>query len=242
MPCGCNDNGSKVAPNIRRETVDVPTGGGQTAEVRLGDTDPSVSGWLINFATETKVGAVLPQFVLDGRDRWIGSAVMHFGDENGGLLCNNGGRIYAPFPTVTMSFFDANGSGAASPRIQLVGRPLYGNQGAGASTLARGISQADIANTASNSFDVPLGAVSYWVARPDDGGTVEIKADAGSGDTVENYVLSNASAAYPLQAPSPWRDVPIFAGDTASAIEVENTTGGTQLFQVHWLFDLAALR
>jgi hypothetical protein len=236
----CEHDKPELTP--RRELVDVPTGPGQTDDIRLGDYDPQVSGWLISIASVTKVAAALPNVIIDGLDNWLGSAALHFGDQNAGIQVNNGGRIYVPYPTVRLSFFDQNGSGGASPQLSVLGRPLRGYEAAGFSTVAVGTSQATIANAGTNAFNVPLGASSYWVSRPDNGGTVEVLCDDGVGNSVSEYVLDANDVSYPLPAPSPWRDVPLFAGDTNSTIEVTNNTGGGQLFVVHWRFDLAAMR
>ena len=238
MPCKSNQ--PELAP--RRELVDVPTGAAQTDDIRLGDYDPQVQGWLVSIASVTKVAAALPAVIIDGLDRWLGAAALHFGDANAGIQVNNGGRIYVPYPTVTLSFFDQNASGGASPQLSVLARPLRGYEAAGFSTRAVGTSQATIADGNNNSFNVPLGASAYWVSRPDDGGTVEVTVDDGAGNTVENYVLDANNVAYPLPAPSPWREVPLFAGDTNSTIEVDNNTGAGARFVVHWLFDLAAMR
>ena len=213
--------------------------------IRVGDTHPSLTGWILSFGLETAISSTLPSVNLDATDRFLGSASVEFGDQNAGILCTLGGRLYCPFPTVTMSFYDALASGAATkPRIQIVARPVMNNQAGGASTQARGISPADIAAEANADFTVPKGAIAFWVPRPTDSATITILAQDGQGNAVEEYVLGTARTDYPLQSPAPWRDVPPWNnGDSNPVINIAVAAGATtSSYQVHWLFDLATLR
>ena len=241
MPCESTEN---PAP-ARRETVDVTTDGTQTT-VRFGDAYPSQTGWVISIGLESKVAGTAPEFTLTMSDQWLGSAELNVGDQNGSIMACQGGRFLCPFPTVSFDFFDGVAAGGGTqPRVQLIARPLSNNQASGASTQLRGVSQAAINASANNDFSAPLGAIAYWVARPSDGGDVDITVEDGAGSAVEVYSLSDASAAYPLQAPAPWRDVPIWNnGSTAPVINVAPGagTGSGTIYKIHWLFDLATLR
>jgi len=242
VPCGCQ---APTPPPNRRETVDIPTNGSQV-DIRIGDAHPSLTGWVISVGLANKVGGTQPSFTLTLVEEWLGSAELNVGDQNAGVQVCQGGRFLCPFPTVTLSFYDATSAGGGNkPRVQVLARPVLNNESGGASTELRGVSRAAINAEADNDFDVPLGAVAYWVARPNDGGDVDITADDGGGNTVEVYSLSDASAAYPLQAPAPWRDVPIWNnGDTAPVINIAAGagTGSGTIYKIHWLYDLATLR
>ena len=238
MACGSNDR-----PSPRRETVSVPTGAaGATNSILFGECHPNQLGWVVSLAFQTKVAGTEPAFLLHGQDAFLGTAEMEFGDQSGGILCTQGGQLFCPWPTLKLSFFDQLGSGGNEPLISAIGRPVLAGDSPGASTQCRGLSTATIANGANNSFDAPAGAIAYWVARPNDGGTVEVTVADGAGNTVENYVLSTAAVAYPLPAPAPWRDVPVWNASTAASVEVANNIGSGQVFKVHWLYDLGTLR
>jgi hypothetical protein len=238
VACGCNDR-----PPPRRETVEVPTAPGVSTLVRLGECHPAQLGWALAFGYSTKVASTRPEFILRGQDVFLGTASDQYGDSNGGILCAQGGRLFCPWPTLELEFFDALGSSAATkPQIQIVARPVLASDHGGASTVCRGISSASVANGNTGTFTVPLGALEYWVARPDDGGVIYVTAEDGLGSAVENFVVSTGTVAYPDVNPAAWRDVPQFDAGTASAIEVTSAMGTTQKIVVHWKYDLSALR
>lgn len=238
MPCGSN----YTPPDPRRETVEVPVDG-STVTVRFGEAHPQQLGWILSMAYETKNDDCQPAFILHGQDKFLGSAQFEVGDQNGGILCTVGGRLFCPWPTLTLEFFDQNSAGSGSaPKIQIVARAVIGSEHGGASSKCRGMATQDIASTASASFTAPLGAISYWVSRPLDGGTVEVKVDDGAGETVSNYVLSADAVGYPLPAPTPWRELPPPGGSSMPQVELTNAVGSEEKFLVHWLFDLSALR
>jgi len=231
-----------VAP--RRDKVSIPTGAGQSNTIKFGDTQPELSGWVVSFRVTGQASGVFPTFIIHARDNFLGTATVEFGDSSAGVSCNQGGRLWIPYPSADLEFYDRAGSGGASPVVHTVARAVMLGQFPGASSTCKGISAADVAAGGDNDFDVPAGAQEYWVGRPNDGDEQTVEAIDGEGNSVEIYNFSADDLPYTQTNPSPWRETPPWDGNTASKINVALGAGvaANNQVEVHWRFNLGGLR
>ena len=213
-------------PAPRRYTVDLDVHGEE--RIRFGDTHPKLCGWVLSWVTAQGIAGALPMGIITCSDRWYQEAVLEFGDTTTAPSFSQGGRVYVPYPTVTLDLFDEAGIGDVN--INIIGRPVMSGETVGAKTTLVGYVHT-VANAAGTGVAaIPNGAQRYWcvqagipnAAAISSSLTVQVQGGAAFGNQWDIYTLDDASCANPLVNPAPWRQLPPVDFSSNGRIRIDN--------------------
>jgi hypothetical protein len=232
-------NGDFPAP--RRFTVEI--GATDSDTIRFGDTHPQLCGWVLSWATHQAINGSLPQAIFTCQDRWFQQAEIPFGDQNLAPSIAQGGRVFVPYPTVVLDFFDAGGIGGVTTEI--IGRPVLVGQDPGALTTLIAWQEVNIAAAATSTVTFPDGAFNYLVTKAGQASDVTVFLQSGPafGINWDTYTLTDAGFPSGQHTPTPWRPLPPPDASSTGQVEITNNDGVNSAdLAVLFQFDFAAGR
>ena len=213
-------------PAPRRYTVDLDVAGEE--RIRFGDTHPKLCGWVLSWVTAHGIAAALPMGIITCSDRWYEQAVLEFGDTTTAPSFSQGGRVYVPYPTVTLDLFDAGGVGDVN--INIIGRPVMSGETVGAKTTLVGYVHT-VANAGGTGVvAIPNGAQRYWcvqagipnAAAISSSLTVQVQGGAAFGSQWDIYTLDDNPTANQVVTPAPWRQLPPVDFSSNGRVRIDN--------------------
>ena len=233
-------------PAPRRYTVDLGVAGAE--RIRFGDTHPRLCGWVLSWVTAQGVAGALPQALVVCSDRWYEQAQLEFGDETTSPSISQGGRVYIPYPSVTLDLFDAAGIGDVN--VNIIGRPVLAGELCGASTRLVGFVHTVVNAANTGLAAVPTGAQRYWAVQSGivnsalaSDITISVQAGAAFATQWDQYTLDSATNANPLVTAAPWRTLPPVDFGSPGRLRFDNNDGAqNSRVASYFEFDFAAGR
>jgi len=210
-------------PAPKRFSIDLEASGQQT--VRFGDTHPNLCGWVLSWVTSLGTNAALPQCLFTCADRWYEQKEINYGDQTLSPSVGRSGKVFVPFPSIQMDFYDSAGIGDVN--IQIIGRPIGLGEDPGAGTTLLAWSTKQVSPSSSQTILFPEGAQRYWTVKTGAASSVGIQIQAGAsfGTTWDQYTLALDDVTNGQLTPSPWRDLPPPDASGAGRIRYDNDDG-----------------
>jgi len=224
-------------PPLRRYTVEL-TGGNPAAAVAWGDQSPQLRGWDLSWVTTNTINGSQVEAIIECREDWFQAAKLEYGDHNGGVLMQQGGTVFVPYPSFTVTLFDANGVGGDT--IELVARPVMCGEVPKGEPNFYAVRSYQAAAAATTSIDIPQNANLWAYARGETDATpIKVEAIGQTNKVFWAFVLDAASAHAGAITVSPWRTVPLTDNSGTGEIQITNGDGvnGTSGF-IHFQFNL----
>tara|TARA_R100001594_G_scaffold139345_1_gene183689 strand:+ start:1168 stop:1725 length:558 start_codon:yes stop_codon:yes gene_type:complete len=185
----------------------------------------------------------LPECRFTCSDRWYESRELRFGSNDISPSVSQGGRVFVPYPTIVLDFFDAGGVGDIE--IQIIGRPISYGQDPGAHTTLIGFDKTSVAAEDSSAIEIPDGAYRYWttLTGQSSGVRVEVQSGAAFAVTYDQYGLQAGNINNGQLTPSPWRNLPPCDASSNGRIQVSNQDGANAAsMATYFEFDFASGR
>lgn len=229
------------APPLRRYTVDVPAVGG-TANIRWGDDDPSLYGWILSWRTEQTVDGAHVNGIVSVRDNWYKGVTYDYGDQTCAPMFCGGGQVFIPYGAVSIQFYDQNGVGA---QIEILGRPVHCSQNPPTKSYLLGaIPTGAIGTGATVYIAMPKSATQFFaILTRGDATPVDFTIQAGNayGDRWGWFSLNTNSLPTGTATNQPWMPTPCLDKTTANGrLKITNEDGAnTTSVQVYFKFDFA---
>ena len=224
MPLACGGNvQSWDIPPLRRYTVEL-AGGSPAAAVAWGDTNPQLRGWDLTWVTTNTINGSQVEAIIDCREDWFQAAKLEYGDNSGGALMQQGGTVFVPFPSFTVTLFDANGVGGDT--IELLARPVMCGEVPKGEPKLYAIRAYDASASSGDSVAVPKNASLWAYSRAETDATpIKVEAIGQTNKVFWSFALDASSAHAGAITQSPWRTVPPMDNSGSGEIKVTNGDG-----------------
>lgn len=231
-------------PAPRRYAVDIGTTGFES--VRFGDTHPNLCGWVISWVTNQGTTGALPQCVITCADRFFEQAELEFGDDDTAPAFSLGGRVYIPYPTITLGLYDAAGIGDIN--VQLIGRPVHLGDDPGARTSLVSYSRTQVLAANAAVLAIPVGAGRHWTVQSGivnvplaTSVNVSVQGGAAFASNWDQYELNDDGTQNPLVTGAPWRNLPPVDASSPGRLRFDNDDAAQATFvATYFEFDFAA--
>ena len=149
-----------------------------------------------------------------------------------------GGTVFVPYPSFTVSLFDANGVGGDT--IELLARPVMCGEVPKGEPNFYGVRAYSAAAGSGTTIDIPANANLWAYARGEtDASPLKIEAIGQTNKVFWSFLLDDNSAHAGVITQSPWRTVPLSDNSGTGEIKITNGDGanGTNGF-IHFQFNL----
>jgi len=230
-------------PAPRRYAVDIEASGQNT--VRFGDQDPNLCGWVLSWVTTQGTTGALPQAIVTCSDRWFEQVVLEFGDDDTAPAFSRGGRVFVPFPSVTLHFYD--GAAVGDINVQVLGRPVTRGEDPGAGTHLVGYKRTQVLASNAAVLAIPTGAARQWTVQAGivnvplaTSVQVSVQGGAAFAANWDQYEVNDDSIQNPLVTASPWRALPPVDSSSPGRIRFDNDDAGQATFMATYFdFDFS---
>jgi hypothetical protein len=224
-------------PDLRRYSVEFAAG--KTDSVSFGDTHPNILGWELSYVAEHSGSDSILSGIVTGRDAFYKHAAAIYGDSLIAPQFAGSGRVYIPWPSISIEFYCQNGTAGD---LEIIGRPLLVGEYPSARTILIGTEEIGIGAAQTVDEYFPVNSCEYFTTLSRDVGPVEVQVQAGNahGDFWDWYTLDNSGLANTNQDPAPWRPSPAQEKDTWGRIRLKNQDGvNTATLHSYFKFDFA---
>lgn len=224
-------------PPLRRYTVEL-TGGNPAAAVSWGNQSPQLSGWDLYWVTKNTVDGSQVEGIIECREDWFEAATIEYGDQNGGVLFQQGGSAFIPYPTFSVTLFDANGVGGDT--VQLLARPVMCGEVPKGKPMFYGLRSYSANSGSGANVAIPKNAHQWAFARGETDATpLKIEAIGQTNKVFWAYLLDASSAHAGVVTQTPWRTCPPMDNNNSGVIKITNGDGSNDADGFcHFTFDL----
>ena len=226
-------------PDLRRYSVEWTAG--KTDSVSFGDSHPNLLGWELSYVGQHAAAGSLIVGIVEGRDAFYKSALMEYGDQDVAPMWGAGGRVYIPWPSITLEFFCMNGTAAG---VEVIGRPVLCADNPTAHTYLLGSIDTTVAAAATTDIAIPSNACEYFCTLGTEDGPLNVLVQGGAAfaDAWGWYEISALATSAGSITEGPWRPTPAKDGGNFGQIQVTTNGAGAVQVRTWFKFDFSACK